>query len=61
MAGSGLLEVTEAFIEFKRTMGTDKKYASSNMGKDYTSEDLSSEVLKKCSIINIIGSLKKIM
>lgn len=35
------------FIEFKRTMGTDKKYSSSNMNKDYTSEELSSEVLKK--------------
>ena len=38
---------SNAFIEFKRTMGTDKKYPSSNMEKDYTSEDLSSEVLKK--------------
>lgn len=36
-----------AFIEFKRTMGTDKNYSSSHMEKDYTSEDLSSEVLKK--------------
>ncbi len=35
------------FIEFKRTMGTDKTYSSSNMNKDYTSEELSSEVLKK--------------
>lgn len=35
------------FIEFKRTMGTDKRYSSSNMNKDYTSEELSSEVLKK--------------
>ena len=34
------------FIEFKRTMGTDKMYSSSNMNKDYTSEELSSEVLK---------------
>ena len=38
---------SNAFIEFKRTMGTDKKYPSSHMEKDYTSEDLSSEVLKK--------------
>ena len=38
---------SNAFIEFKRTMGTDKKYSSSHMEKDYTSEDLSSEVLKK--------------
>lgn len=35
-----------AFIEFKRTMGTDKKYFSSNYGKDLSSEELSAEVLK---------------
>jgi len=38
---------TNTFIEFKRTMGTDKKYISSNMNKGFTSEELSSEVLKK--------------
>ncbi len=37
---------TNAFIEFKRTMGTDKKYHSSNMEKDFSSEELSAEVLK---------------
>jgi molecular chaperone DnaK len=36
-----------AFMEFKRTMGTDRVYASSHMGEDYTSEQLSAEVLKK--------------
>ena len=35
-----------SFIEFKRTMGTDKKYFSSHMEKEYSSEDLSAEVLK---------------
>nr|WP_315130115.1 Hsp70 family protein [uncultured Flavobacterium sp.] len=35
-----------AFIEFKRTMGTDKKYFSSNLNKDLSSEELSAEVLK---------------
>lgn len=35
-----------AFIEFKRTMGTDKLYFSSNMQKSFTSEELSAEVLK---------------
>jgi len=35
------------FIEFKRTMGTDKTYNSSFMNKEYTSEELSAEVLKK--------------
>ena len=36
-----------SFVEFKRTMGKDKKYAVSNIKKEYTSEELSSEVLKK--------------
>lgn len=34
------------FLEFKRTMGLDTKYASSNMGRSFSSEDLSAEVLK---------------
>ena len=34
------------FLEFKRTMGLDTKYASSNMGRSFSSEELSSEVLK---------------
>ena len=37
---------TNVFIEFKRTMGTDKKFSSSNLGKDFSSEELSAEVLK---------------
>lgn len=39
-------EDSNAFIEFKRTMGSDKAYSSSNLGKDLTSEELSAEVLK---------------
>lgn len=39
-------EDTNAFIEFKRTMGTDKRYFSSNLGRELSSEELSSEVLK---------------
>lgn len=35
------------YQEFKRTMGTDQLYHSTNMDKDYTSEQLSAEVLKK--------------
>jgi molecular chaperone DnaK len=38
---------TNTFIEFKRTMGTTHTYECSNMGRDFTSEELSSEVLKK--------------
>lgn len=35
-----------SFIEFKRTMGTDKNYYSSHMERDYSSEELSAEILK---------------
>lgn len=38
---------SNAYIEFKRTMGTDKSYESSNMQRSFTSEELSAEVLKK--------------
>ena len=34
------------FLEFKRTMGLDTKYSSSNMERLYSSEELSAEVLK---------------
>ena len=37
---------SNVFIEFKRTMGLDTKYASSNMERSYSSEELSAEVLK---------------
>lgn len=37
---------SNVFLEFKRTMGLDTKYFSSNMGRNYSSEDLSAEVLK---------------
>ncbi len=40
-------DTSNTFIEFKRTMGTDKTYPSSNMEKEFTSEELSAEVLKK--------------
>ena len=37
---------SNSFIEFKRTMGSEKKYFSSNMNKKYSSEELSAEILK---------------
>jgi molecular chaperone DnaK len=52
---------SNTFIEFKRTMGTDKKYSSSNMNRDYTSEDLSSEVLKKLKSFITDEQLKSIV
>ncbi len=39
-------EASNTYIEFKRTMATDTKYACTNLGKDYSSEELSAEVLK---------------
>ena len=38
---------SNSFVEFKRTMGTDTTYHSSNMNADYMSEELSAEVLKR--------------
>jgi len=38
---------SNTFIEFKRTMGSDKKYHSSFMETEFSSEALSAEVLKK--------------
>jgi molecular chaperone DnaK len=35
------------YIEFKRTMGTDKKHESSHMDRGFSSEELSAEILKK--------------
>lgn len=43
---SGKQEVSNTYIEFKRTMATDTKYHCSNVSKDFTSEELSAEVLK---------------
>ncbi len=45
------IEDSNTYVEFKRTMGTDKVYHSKNMENkglkaDYTSEELSAEVLK---------------
>ena len=37
---------TNTYIEFKRTMGTDTQYPCANANRDFTSEELSAEVLK---------------
>ncbi len=44
-SGSGKVE--NVFIEFKRTMGTDKRYKPVSVEKEFSSEELSAEVLKK--------------
>ena len=43
---AGKKEASNAYVEFKRTMATDTKYKSTFMGRDYSSEELSAEVLK---------------
>ncbi|GGC89303.1 hypothetical protein GCM10011508_15730 [Flavobacterium lutivivi] len=40
-------ENSNAYIEFKRTMGTNATFPSSNMDKDFSSEELSAEILMK--------------
>ena len=39
-------EASNTYVEFKRTMGTDKKYNCANAGRAFSSEELSAEVLK---------------
>ena len=42
----GKKDSSNAYVEFKRTMGTNTRYHSSFMDRDYSSEELSAEVLK---------------
>lgn len=49
------------FIEFKRTMGSDKKYHSSFMEADFSSEELSAEVLKKLKSFVQNDNLKSVV
>jgi len=42
----GRYAATDIFKEFKRTMGTMKTYRSRNLKRDFTSEELSAEVIK---------------
>ena len=46
MIGQHEENLENTFTEFKRTMGTDQQYYSSRMGKYYSSEALSGEILK---------------
>lgn len=45
-AKHGMKEESNVFLEFKRTMGLDTQYISKNMGRSFSSEELSSEILK---------------
>lgn len=39
-------DASNTYVEFKRTMATDTQYQCSNLGKSFSSEELSAEVLK---------------
>ena len=52
---------SNTFVEFKRTMGTDTKYFSSDMNKDFLSEDLSAEVLKTLKSFPQEGNFKSVV
>ena len=39
-------EASNTYVEFKRSMGTDRTYESSFLGKNLSAEELSAEVLK---------------
>lgn len=54
-------ENSNSYIEFKRTMGTDTKYPSSNMNKEFSSEELSAEVLMKLKSFITDEALKSIV
>lgn len=52
---------SNTFVEFKRTMGTDAKYHSSDMKKDFSSEELSSEVLKMLKSLTQEDNFKSVV
>jgi molecular chaperone DnaK len=54
-------EASNTFLEFKRTMGTDTKYYSSNMDKTFNSEELSAEILKKLKSLVTDENIKSIV
>jgi molecular chaperone DnaK len=54
-------EDSNAYLEFKRTMGTDIMYHSSNMDKDFSSEELSAEILMKLKSFVIDEAVKSIV
>ena len=49
-------ENSNSYIEFKRTMGTESKYHSSNMEKDFSSEELSAGVVSGAvGAVGVVG------
>lgn len=47
---SGQTVTTDVFKEFKRTMGSVEVYHSKNLKKDFTSQELSAEIIKALSV-----------
>jgi molecular chaperone DnaK len=54
-------EKPNAFIEFKRTMGTSEKYESSYMQKSYSSAELSAEILKMLKSIVLDETISSVV
>ncbi|MFC4232662.1 Hsp70 family protein [Parasediminibacterium paludis] len=54
-------ESTNSYLEFKRTMGTDTSYYSSNMNRNFSSEELSAEVVMKLKSFITDESIKSIV
>ncbi|MBK9103286.1 MAG: Hsp70 family protein [Saprospiraceae bacterium] len=52
---------SNSYLEFKRTIGKDIKYHSSILEKDFSSEELSSEVLKKLKLFVTDEQIKSIV
>ena len=57
----GQSNLSNTFIEFKRTMGTDKKYLLASSETQLSSQELSSEVLKKLKSLVQNDSFKSIV
>ena len=57
----GQSNLSNTFIEFKRTMGTDKKYLIASSETKLSSEQLSSEVLKKLKSLIQNDSFKSVV
>lgn len=54
-------DIVNTFLEFKRTMATTTKYHSSFMDRDYSSEELSSEVLKTLKSFVLDENIKSVV
>lgn len=52
---------SNTYLEFKRTMGTDKQYVCQNLGRSLSSVELSAEVLKKLKSFEIDENITSVV